>query len=134
MLARWGEGEGARGPSNTTATPSSCSGWPSDPACVPRRYGEERVLLDELVSLEVPLGWPDEESLEARPDLLCQPPRAFMAAQVAAGSTPPCAPQAPLALLAELEPSLKTTVSIALIRIPWRRWCIRPESPAAGPV
>ena len=80
------------------------------------------MLLDELVSVEVPLDWPDDmESLDARPDLLCQPPRAFMAAHVAVVSTPPCEPHAPLALLAELEPSLQTTVSIALIRMPWWR-------------
>ena len=85
---------------------------------VARRYGEERVLLDELVSLEDLL---ELESLEALPDLLCQPPRAFIAAHVAAVSTPPCEPQTLLPLLAELEPSLQTTVSIALIRMRWRR-------------
>ena len=85
------------------------------------------MLLDELVSLEdlfelVSLeDLPELESLEALPDLLCQPPRAFIAAQVAAVSTPPCEPHTLLPLLAELEPSLQTTVSIALIRMRWRR-------------
>jgi hypothetical protein len=87
-----------------------------------RRQGEERVLLDELVSLEVPLDFFALLSLEVPwPDLLWYPPRAFMAAQVAAVSTPPCEPQTLLPLLAELEPSLQTTVSIALMRMRWRR-------------
>jgi hypothetical protein len=82
---------------------------------------EERMRFEEPVSLDV--SWPDGPFQ----------PRAFIAAQVAVVSTPPCDPQAPLALLAELEPSLQTTVSIALIRM-CRRWWTRPLSPAEGPV
>jgi len=74
-----------------------------------RRYGDER---DELVSLDLEALL----SFEVRwPGLPCQSPRAFMAAQVAAVSTPPCELHAPVALFGELEPSLHATVSIALI-------------------
>src|SRR5690242_19129409 len=56
-----------------------------------------------------------------------------MAAQVAAVSTPPCDPHTLVPLLEAFEPSLQTTVSIALMRMWWRRWC-PVLSAADGPV
>jgi len=66
---------------------------------------EGLLLLEELVSCDI-----------LPPECPCQP-RAFIDARVATESTPPCDPQTLVPLLAAFEPSLQTTVSIALMRM-----------------